>query len=215
MDLSNHRYIIFFPFLFVLLSLSITNCRYTSSLQVCAACNLFFRPFVVDFCRSLSEDHFSLFFISPHSVEFYFLWWSLPFVPLFSQHHLPIGTHGQPHTFSSLSPFFPSPPLSLSLFTLFYSLFTLSFSLLLSSCTSVATPRPISRYPLTCRRFFIQKTPFNSLCLPNPQRAPFLLSEGHWNRIKLYAGFSMPPFPPGTMKDGIRHGRHPEPVPRK
>lgn len=132
MDLSNHRYIIFFPFLFVSLSLSITNCRYTSSLQVCAACNLFFRPFVVDFCRSLSEDHFSLFFISPHSVEFYFLWWSLPFVPLFSQHHLPIGTHGQPHTFSSLSPFFPSPPLSLSLFLLSFTLFLLSLSLFYS-----------------------------------------------------------------------------------
>lgn len=37
-------------------------------------------------------------------------------------------------------------------------------------------------------------------------RTPFLLSEGHWNRIKLYAGFSMPPFPPVAMKGGIRHG---------
>lgn len=37
-------------------------------------------------------------------------------------------------------------------------------------------------------------------------RALFLLSEGHWNRIKLYAGFSMPPFPPVAMKGGIRHG---------
>lgn len=36
-------------------------------------------------------------------------------------------------------------------------------------------------------------------------RTPFLLSEGHWNRIKLYAGFSMPPFPPVAMKGGIRH----------
>lgn len=35
---------------------------------------------------------------------------------------------------------------------------------------------------------------------------PFLLSEGHWNRIKLYAGFSMLPFPPVAMKGGIRHG---------
>lgn len=31
------------------------------------------------------------------------------------------------------------------------------------------------------------------------------MSEGHWNRIKLYAGFSMPPFPLAAMKGGIRH----------
>lgn len=57
---------------------------------------------------------------------------------------------------------------------------------------SRAATRATSRYPLTCRRFFT--------------RALFLLSEGHWNRIKLYAGFSMPPFPPVAMKGGIRHG---------
>lgn len=38
-----------------------------------------------------------------------------------------------------------------------------------------------------------------------PAHTLFLLSEGHWNRIKLYAGLSMPPFPPGAMKGGIRH----------
>lgn len=60
--------------------------------------------------------------------------------------------------------------------------------------------RPISRYPLTCRRFFTRDTfpPFSNC-------APFLLPEGHWNRIKLYAGFSMPPFPSVAMKSGIRH----------
>lgn len=59
--------------------------------------------------------------------------------------------------------------------------------------------RPISYYPLTCRRFFTSGT-FHPTA-----RTPFLLSEGHWNRIKLYAGFSMPPFPPVAMKGGIRH----------
>lgn len=38
-----------------------------------------------------------------------------------------------------------------------------------------------------------------------PAHTLFLLSEGHWNRIKLYAGLSMPPFPPSAMKGGIRH----------
>jgi len=60
--------------------------------------------------------------------------------------------------------------------------------------------RPISRYPLTCRRFFTRDT-FHPTA-----RAPLLLSEGHWNRIKLCAGFSMPPFPPVAMKGDIRHG---------
>lgn len=66
-----------------------------------------------------------------------------------------------------------------------------------------ATRRPISRYPLTCRRFFTSDT-FRPPPLP-PAHAIFLLSQGHWNRIKLYAGFSMPPFPPAAMKGGIRH----------
>lgn len=66
-----------------------------------------------------------------------------------------------------------------------------------------ATRRPISRYPLTCRRFFIRDT-----FRPSPDllaHTLFSLSEGHWNRIKLYAGLSMPPFPPGAMKGDIRH----------
>lgn len=76
------------------------------------------------------------------------------------------------------------------------------FSSLISSCSvfSRCNARPISRYPLTCRRFFTRGT-FHLTA-----RTPFLLSEGHWNRIKLYAGFSMPPFPPVAMKGGIRHG---------
>lgn len=67
----------------------------------------------------------------------------------------------------------------------------------------VATRRPISRYPLTCRRFFTRDT-FRDPSI-HPAHTLFLLSEGHWNRIKLYAGFSMPPFPPTAMKGGIRH----------
>lgn len=42
-----------------------------------------------------------------------------------------------------------------------------------------------------------------------PAHTLFLLSEGHRNRIKLYAGFSMPPFPPTAMKGGIRHDTRP------
>lgn len=76
------------------------------------------------------------------------------------------------------------------------------FSSLFGPCSVFArcNARPISRYPLTCRQFFTRDT------FHPTTRAPFLLSEGHWNRIKLYAGFSMPPFPPVAMKGGIRHG---------
>lgn len=104
-----------------------------------------------------------------------------------------------------------TPFLSLSLSYSLFFLSSLSFYLFFSSPRllhhlRVLQRRPISRYPLTWRRFFTRATPCPS-SLVLRLRAPFLLSEGHWNRIKLYAGFSMPLFPPVAMKAGyIRHG---------
>lgn len=65
---------------------------------------------------------------------------------------------------------------------------------------NAASDLTLSSYvsPILYPRHF--STPF----IP-PAHAIFLLSQGHWNRIKLYAGFSMPPFPPAAMKGGIRH----------
>lgn len=101
-----------------------------------------------------------------------------------------------PRTVSSL-PRFPSRHYFLAIASS-----VVLFSSLFGPCSVFArcNARPISRYPLTCRQFFTRDT------FHPTTRAPFLLSEGHWNRIKLYAGFSMPPFPPVAMKGGIRHG---------
>lgn len=154
----------------------------------------FFLPSIVDSSRSLSHiTHlsFSVFFISPRRGRSDFIsrdHLSYPWFP--SRHYFPDITQTYTHSHTHFLPF--SCPLSF---------------LLAAALQRRVRSRTLSSYilPILCT-FQLSSCLLN----PRPSAYPFLLSEGHWNRIKLYAGFSMRPFPPGAMKGGIRHASGPD-----